>query len=191
MPEAAQEKSTRRRQIVDALIEVFKRKGYDGASLNDLSAATGLAKASLYHRYPGGKAEMGRVALMASGQRFVRLVLAPLQRADPAADRLLAMLEGVEAFYRPGYPACLMNTLTLGEGGTLFGTDIRITIDLWAGLVAQAYEELGMDNAAARQQGSALVCGIQGALVIGRLQDREQLRQLLGQVRRDVAQLAA
>eukprot|EP01034_Spumella_vulgaris_P003226 gene3226-4166_t len=34
------------------LTEVFTRFGYDGASMELLSQATGLKKASLYHRFP-------------------------------------------------------------------------------------------------------------------------------------------
>ncbi|MEM8810542.1 MAG: TetR/AcrR family transcriptional regulator, partial [Cyanobacteria bacterium P01_G01_bin.38] len=35
------------------LTPVFRRYGYEGASLSMLSKATGLGKASLYHHFPG------------------------------------------------------------------------------------------------------------------------------------------
>jgi len=47
--------------ILKGLAEVFRSKGYEGASLKDLSEATGLKKASLYHRFPNGKSEMALV----------------------------------------------------------------------------------------------------------------------------------
>ena len=43
-------------KVFQGLSDVFRRKGYDGASYSDLMKATGLVKASLYHRFPGGKA---------------------------------------------------------------------------------------------------------------------------------------
>jgi len=45
-------------KVFEGLSDVFRRKGYDGASYSDLMKATGLVKASLYHRFPGGKADM-------------------------------------------------------------------------------------------------------------------------------------
>ena len=52
-----------RDEVVDRLLTAFRRKGYDGASLADLSAATGLGRSSLYHYFPGGKEEMARAVL--------------------------------------------------------------------------------------------------------------------------------
>ena len=42
-------------QLTECILEVLRAKGYDGSSLNDLALAGGLKKASLYHRFPGGK----------------------------------------------------------------------------------------------------------------------------------------
>lgn len=178
----------RRNTIVDGLIGVFKHRGYDGASLADLAAATGIAKASLYHRYPGGKPELGRAALAEAGRRFAALILKPLQADRPAPERLRAMLEGVAVFYGDDSPACLMNTLTLGDALPLFGKDIRNTHNAWQKLIARALEELGRSEAQALDEAEDVIARIQGALVISRLSARadslsamlERLRASLG-----------
>ncbi len=54
-----------RRQVVS---EVFRRVGYDGASLEELAKATGLKKSSLYHRFPEGKRQMATEVLRFAGQ---------------------------------------------------------------------------------------------------------------------------
>ena len=41
-------------QLLDKLTEVFRLYGYEGASLSRISKVTGLQRASLYHRFPGG-----------------------------------------------------------------------------------------------------------------------------------------
>jgi len=174
--------------IVEGLIDVFKHKGYDGASLSDLAAATGIAKASLYHRYPGGKPELGRTALAEAGRRFAMLILKPLQTAKPAPERLEAMLAGVAAFYGAEAPACLMNTLTLGDALPLFGKDIRNTHNAWQKLIARALEELGRSETQALDEAEDLIARIQGALVVSRLSARtgslaamlERIRASLG-----------
>ena len=44
-------------QLIEIITEVFIDKGSEGATLTELSRATGLKKASLYYHYPGGKKE--------------------------------------------------------------------------------------------------------------------------------------
>ncbi|MEM7011953.1 MAG: TetR/AcrR family transcriptional regulator [Verrucomicrobiota bacterium] len=39
-------------QILDAAAELFSRRGLDGAGMNELSEATGLSKAAIYHYFP-------------------------------------------------------------------------------------------------------------------------------------------
>lgn len=176
--------AARNSTIVEGLINVFKHKGYDGASLSDLAAATGIAKASLYHRYPGGKPELGRTALAEAGRNFALLILKPLQTSKPAAERLAAMLDGVGAFYGAESPACLMNTLTLGDALPLFGKDIRNTHNAWQKLIARALEELGRTEAQATDEADDMIARIQGALVLTRLSDRtNSLSAMLERIR--------
>ena len=49
--------------ILPVLAEVFRAHGYEGASLSLITRATGLGKGSLYHLFPGGKAEMAACGL--------------------------------------------------------------------------------------------------------------------------------
>lgn len=159
----------RHRHVVLALIETFKSLGYDGASLTDLALATGLAKPSLYHRFPGGKEDMARAALAESGRRFTDQVLRPLRTRTPALERLNQMADGLERYYGQGAPGCLMNTLTLGSGQPLFGPAIAATIATWSELMAAALIELGRDPDVARRLAGDIVARVQGALVIGRI----------------------
>lgn len=156
--------------LMDGVIETFKRKGYDGASLADLGAATGLAKASFYHRFPGGKPEIGRAALADSGKRFTALVLRPLQSEAPAPARLAAMYEGILSYYAGETQACLMNTMTLGDGAQLYGKDIKHTIAAWEKLIAACFEDISDD--AARVRATDIIIRIQGALVLARMSGR-------------------
>src|SRR5687767_6837809 len=47
-----------RADLLPLLAEVFRSHGYEGATLALISQATGLGKGSLYHFFPGGKAQM-------------------------------------------------------------------------------------------------------------------------------------
>jgi AcrR family transcriptional regulator len=43
----------RRREVIDAAAELFAERGYDGTSMSELTAATGLAAGGLYHYIEG------------------------------------------------------------------------------------------------------------------------------------------
>src|SRR5207244_12526298 len=74
-------------RLFQGLSDVFRRKGYDGASYSDLMKATGLVKASLYHRFPGGKAEMVDAILSTVDRHFAEYVLKPASEEGRLRDR--------------------------------------------------------------------------------------------------------
>lgn len=158
--------------MYDNLITTFRAKGYDGASLSDLSVATGLAKASFYHRFPGGKPELGRATLAEAGKRFTADILRPLQSSLPARTRWLAMLDGIAHHYGHCDTTCLMNSMTLGEGATLFTRDIRLTINAWEKLMIATLVDMGYSAAVARVRAQDVIIRVQGALVLQRISDR-------------------
>ena len=47
-----------REEAVASMSEIFRRYGYEGASLKRLSDASGLGRSSLYHHFPNGKEDM-------------------------------------------------------------------------------------------------------------------------------------
>jgi AcrR family transcriptional regulator len=65
-----------RTDIVQAAAQMFREKGYHGASMQDIADAVGLQKASLYHHVSGK-------------QEILAAIL------DEALDRLIADLQGV------------------------------------------------------------------------------------------------
>lgn len=78
-------------QSLDRLLATLRDKGYDGASLADLSAATGLAKSSLYHSFPGGKEEIALRVLEHLDAKLARALFEPLRSNRPPARKLAAM----------------------------------------------------------------------------------------------------
>lgn len=81
-----------RQQALDAAVKVFWEKGYEGASLDDLTAAMKMSRPALYNAFGDKQALFGRV-LDRYGTTFGS---APLE-AFEAAD---AIEQGVDAFLR-------------------------------------------------------------------------------------------
>jgi AcrR family transcriptional regulator len=92
---------------LDAAVDIFWRRGYDGASLTELTAAMGINKPSLYAAF-GDKAQLFQTALRRYVDRNMGYVSAAL--ALPTAHEVAtAFLVGnAVAVTRPGLPAgCL------------------------------------------------------------------------------------
>ncbi len=75
-------------ELVEKLFEVFRESGYEGASLMQLSEATGLKKPSLYHRFPGGKEEMVEIVLDYADKYMREQVIKVLEGEGEAFERL-------------------------------------------------------------------------------------------------------
>lgn len=111
-------------ETLQKLKQVFRDHGYEGASMQALSEATGLSKASLYHHFPDGKQEMASQVLLEEGRKLQSLVLAPLSEKRNG-EALLDSLVATAEFYDSDTPQCLMNSLTLGEGAGCLVTQSR------------------------------------------------------------------
>lgn len=153
--------------LICRLGEVFRSTGYEGASLAALAAATGLKKASLYHRFPGGKEQMAEEVLNAAKAWFVQNVLAPLASDAPPDARVQAMIERLNEFYDGGRQACLLNTLSSAPDGP-FARMIRGMFKAWIDALAALLTDAGCDQATARRRAQRAVTLIQGSLVLSR-----------------------
>jgi AcrR family transcriptional regulator len=90
-------------QIVQAAVLLFKEKGYEGTTLNDIAAAVGTDRASLYY-YVASKEELLREAARdvtavntAAAQRISRSSL-------PAADKIQQFMTMLLTSYEANYP---------------------------------------------------------------------------------------
>jgi AcrR family transcriptional regulator len=159
---------TSRKEVLQKLSQVFRRDGYTGASLADLANAVGLGKASLYQKFPAGKAQMGAEVLAEIGRQFDGVVLAPLREAGLVDRRLSKMLTGVRTFYEDGKLPCALDTLSLGEAGQLYRHPLSEAIRHWQKALTALGGEAGLSPAKAAVWAEEVVISIQGALVLSR-----------------------
>jgi len=159
---------TSREEILQKLSQVFRRDGYTGASLADLANAVGLGKASLYQKFPDGKAQMGAEVLAEIGRNFDREVLAPLREPGPVEPRFSKMISGVRKFYEDGKLSCTLDTLSLGEAGQLYRHPLAEAIRHWQETLTTLAREAGFSPARAVVWAEEVVISIEGALVLSR-----------------------
>lgn len=155
-------------QFLDRLTEVFRVHGYEGASLSRISEATGLQRASLYHRFPGGKAEMVKAVLQRAGDWLSTHVLGPLCNSGPPSKRVERMIERLREFYGDGEHSCLLDTLSLGEEGSELRAAIEGALNAWFDALTRVARDAGFNQDEARRRAEDAMVLIQGALVIAR-----------------------
>jgi len=61
-----------REKLITAAAELMESRGYYGMGINELLKACDVPKGSLYHHFPGGKNELIKEAIVASGQQQIR-----------------------------------------------------------------------------------------------------------------------
>jgi len=155
--------------LMDRLGDVFRDVGFEGASMTALAEAAGLKKASLYHRFPGGKHQMAEEALRSLVERFETGMLAALSSDAPPRARLQAMMRALDWFYDGGRKACLLNMLASPdwEHGP-FNREIGAAFDALTDAMARTLEDAGFEPGAARRRAIKALAQIEGALVVSR-----------------------
>lgn len=171
-------------KLYDRISGVFRKKGYDGATYAELMRATGLVKASLYHRFPGGKEDMVEAVLSAADKRFSEYVLAPAFTPGPVLERTRQVARNLGKFYSSGESWCLLDTLTLTDNPAVL-RHARRSMEMWIDTFARLSIEAGTAPESARRRARAAVAAIQGALVVSRVTgDRHTFLRTLGRLPR-------
>lgn len=172
--------------VVEKLMDVFRSVGYDGASMAGLASATGLKKASLYHRFPGGKAEMAKVVLDYVAGWSESQIFEVLFSAKPAAERLDMALDSIYKLYEGGRLACILRALSHGTSAEIFRDTIAEIFQRWINAFTHLAMDLGHDSNAAGRLGETTLIAIQGSLIIAQtLQKPAFFQDALSEIKRN------
>jgi TetR/AcrR family transcriptional repressor of lmrAB and yxaGH operons len=155
--------------LIDRLGGVFRDVGYAGASMSALAEASGLVKASLYHRFPGGKRQMADEVLADAGRWLADNVLDPLTRSGDPHERLAEALAALDAFYQSGRKGCLLNMLSSPrQDDGPFSPAVKAAIEALVTALASVANDAGLPPADARSRALRSVMLLQGSLVLSR-----------------------
>lgn len=133
----------KRAELLAALAHVFRERGYEGATLTELAAATGLGKASLYHHFPGGKAEMADALIRDALAQARARAFAHLQGPEPPAQRLQRFVRGYGDYLEAANGPCLLGVLAMGSARRVHGEMLAAQFSEWRDALAALFEEAG------------------------------------------------
>jgi AcrR family transcriptional regulator len=89
--------------VLRVAVEVFNERGYDGASMEDLSRRLGIAKSAIYH-HVSGKEELLRMALDRALDGWAEAAERARELDAPAIERLEMLVRGTVAVLETRLP---------------------------------------------------------------------------------------
>jgi len=159
-----------RDRMVDAAIAGMRTCGLAGAGINQVIAASGAPKGSLYHYFPGGKLELAREALERFGEQRLqelRTALSGDTSPDQKVQRIFKRAAKGLALEDFRYGCAVAGvTLDLDADSAALAPVCGALLDAWAQTVTEVFEPLP----AARRRALArfVIAAFEGALVQAR-----------------------
>lgn len=156
-------------EILVGLAKVFRSKGYEGASLKELAEATGLKKASLYHRFPNGKKEMAEAVLYHIDNWVESNVFQALDNKEvPPQSRLENGITQIRKLYNGGKEVCIFRALSMQAGLDLFSEQINNGMNQWITAFHKVGMALGLTTPQAQANAVQTLIEIQGSLIVAK-----------------------
>ena len=176
-----------------AAAKLFRQQGYHGTALQDILAAGGSPRGSLYFHFPKGKEEIGQTALTLAGEA-VRQGIAQAAAASETAEIFLlrivrSMASDLEkSDYREGCPIATTALETAAQSDVL-GTVTRTAFQKWELEIKRGLFRFGIPAGDADLTATMVLSQLEGALLLARtyrslepLRRAEQAVRLLARI---------
>src|SRR5450631_3353127 len=177
-----------------AAAKLFRQQGYHGTALQDILAASGSPRGSLYFHFPGGKEQIGDAALALSAEAVRQGIAKAAETSDDAEIFLVRIVRGMAADlersdYREGCPIATTALETAAQVEVL-GTATRTAFQKWELEIKRGLFRFGMPAGDADLVATMVLSQLEGALLLARtyrspepLRRAEQAVKLLVRIR--------
>lgn len=173
--------STTRDRFIASTLELFRRQGYNGTSLSQVTKAAGAPTGSLYHHFRGGKDELTAAVLESAGAVYGALLEAIWDAEPDPAAAVSAFFDGAAVVLEESdfIDPCPVGTVAREVAST--NEELRKAalgpFEAWMEAVRVRLLAAGLDDVAAQEFAAALVAAIEGGFVLSRTaRDAELLR---------------
>jgi TetR/AcrR family transcriptional regulator, lmrAB and yxaGH operons repressor len=151
---------------VDAeLAQLFRRHGFEGLTLSNFEQQTGMARASLYYRFPEGKDGMARAVLAHITHTMQSGVLTKMETAEPA-KALKILQRGLLDYYENGRLGCMLGAFSTTATAEKFRPEMQQLAAALLEAVEKLLARLGASCADAKARAEDFLADVQGSLVL-------------------------
>jgi AcrR family transcriptional regulator len=158
----------------------MRRKGYGAVGMKDVVAASGAPIGSLYHHFPGGKAQIAREALINAGTAYGLLIPTLVDPHDDLGEAVASVFaQAAVDMAETGFAnMCPVASVAAEVADTI--EELRdataCVFNRWLDGGTAYFVARGLSHDEARDLTVALVCALEGAFVLARtLRDTEPL----------------
>jgi AcrR family transcriptional regulator len=168
-------------RIVQASGALFREQGYVATSVKQIVATADAVVGSVYHYFPGGKAELGAEAVRVSGALYEQLIPAVFDAAPDVVTGVRDFFDGagehlVDTNYADACPIATVALETSSRSETMRHACAEV-FESWIEAGAQRFFAAGLTQARARDLTIAMLCALEGAFVLARaMRSTEPLR---------------
>lgn len=164
----------KQRMVVTAA-RLFQRQGYHATGLKQVVSEARAPRGSIYHHFPGGKEDLGVLAVEAAATEMTRAIRAAAARADGPGALVRALGVSLARWLETSdyLEGCPVSTVTL-ETAPVSAPLTRAVRDAYRSWVAQVVDllrERGVAPHVADALGTTVVAGIEGALLLCRAEE--------------------
>ncbi|MFN3578991.1 MAG: TetR/AcrR family transcriptional regulator [Pseudomonas sp.] len=166
--------SRHRSTILNAAVNLFRRRGYAATGLNDILQDSQAPKGSLYHYFPDGKEQLGEEAVHLAGgvvARTLKALRAEHGQAHAVVNAYGQLLAGwlEESGFRDGCPLATTLLETTPQS-TRMSAAGREAFALWYAEIEQMLVAEGADQDSARRLAQLAIAVYEGALLQARVE---------------------
>ncbi|MGH2978549.1 MAG: TetR/AcrR family transcriptional regulator [Solirubrobacterales bacterium] len=161
-----------RERMIQSAVVLFRERGVHGTSFSDVLAHSAAPRGSLYHHFPGGKAQLAEEATRYAGEYIAGGLAAALEQRDPvAAVRDFAGLWGDILRSSDFASGCPIVSATLeGERSPAARDAAGAAFERLEDLLADAFARQNVVPERARSLATLVIAAIEGAIVLARAQ---------------------
>lgn len=162
-----------RARILAAAVRLFQRGGYAGTGINDVIAASGAPRGSLYHHFPGGKPQLAAEAIAFLAAQVAGLIDRRVEDGVAPGDILRQIAEAMggwltQSDWREG---CLISVIAqeTGPEDALIHQAVLAAYADWSARLIPALQAAGHDEEAAAARADLAIAALEGGLILARV----------------------
>lgn len=156
-------------RMTESAIALLREQGVPGVTIDAVLAHSGAPRGSVYHHFPGGRAEL----VLTAGRTAADFITELLREATSAGDPRQA-LEGFAAFWRASLEAsdhragCPIVALAVGSRADEGGADdlVHETFARWQEQLGDLFRAQGRAPQEAAALATLVVAALEGAVVL-------------------------
>ncbi|RJQ79731.1 TetR/AcrR family transcriptional regulator [Pseudonocardiaceae bacterium YIM PH 21723] len=168
--------SDARQKMLTSAVLLFRERGLPGTSLSDIVEHSGAPRGSLYHYFPGGKAQLATEATEFAGSFISAAITEVLEHSHPV-DALRMMVEFYRVQLRDSAfeSGCPIGAAAFqGEEGAEAREAAGRIFEAWQELLTANNIKNGLPADRAASVATAVLATIQGALLMAKAQRTTQ-----------------